>query len=409
MARFVRRCGEALKERLTVLSNGRDRGAVALKLATGGLLAGLSLVLYGTIVDYQEASDAIREAEDAEATLRGLPSLVPMVWQSIGVFLAFLSLGCAFLVRGKVSEEVRRNLTVISLSIAAIAALASWLPTDIIATMEAISGKALAGETPSIPAYFGQLFLISLLIVSVPVAAMVYFQLSLMDRYVVHNFLSPFSFCLFSFIAIWVIGDFTDNGASFAGLPIGRVMQFYLVQVPYVILFVMPIVVLLSGLFALSKMSKSNELISMIGAGRSVTRILTPLFVIGAYASLVCLAFKYEWAPASVGYKEALLETANKEAWARKHGKEVKEIWAKRGWMHVNEVDRRTWFVGRVPFRLSDEMADVVIWELREDGHPKTLYKAKRARWLWDAEPPTWEFLETQIYEYDENHIPRIR
>ena len=55
-------------------------------------------------------------------------------------------------------------------------------------------------------------------------------------------------------------------------------------------------------------MSKSNEFIGMIGSGRSVLRILAPIFIIGTYSSLITLAFKYEWAPSSVGYSEALME-----------------------------------------------------------------------------------------------------
>ena len=284
-----------------------------------------------------------------------------------------------------------------------------WLPTDIIDTQAAISGKALAGEVPSIPAYFGKLFLISLLILSIPAAALLYFRLSLMDRYVVHNFLSPFSFCLFSFIAIWVIANFTDNGGSFSGLTFGQILTFYVVQIPFMILFVMPIAVLLSGLFAMSKMSKSNELITMIGSGRSVTRILVPLIAVGGYASLIGLAFKYEWAPASVGYTEAILETAERETWVKKHGQRLRDdIWAKRGWMHVNEHDKRSWFVGRVPFTLSDDMADVVVMQLDERDQPTMMWIAKRAKWVWNANPPKWVLSGVRVYTYDENHIPLI-
>ena len=140
--------------------------------------------------------------------------------------------------------------------ISAFAGLLAWLPIDVLATKHAIAGKALAGENPSIPAYLGKLFFVSVAIISIPASAMIYFRLSLMDRYVVHSFLSPFSFCLFSFISVWVIADLTDNAPAFSGLPASRMLTFYVVQVPYVVLFVMPIVVLLSALFSLSKMSK---------------------------------------------------------------------------------------------------------------------------------------------------------
>ncbi len=386
-----------------------DKRAIALKAFMAALFLGLSLLFYGTLLDYRDASEAAR-ASGAENRLAKLPSLVPLIWQGLSVFLALLAMAVSMWVREDTSEQGRRGtLVIFALWIAAFAALAAWLPSDVVATQQAISGKALAGENQSIPAYLGKLLLISALILSIPVASMIYFRLSLMDRYTVHSFLSPFSFCLFSFIAIWVIADFTNNGTTFAGLPLSDVLNFYVVQVPWVILFVMPIVMLLSGLFALSKMSKSNELISMIGAGRSVFRILLPLLIIGGYGSLICLALKYEWAPTAVGYKDAIMESANKESWAKKHGQKIKnDLWAKRGWMHVNEVDRRTWFVGRVPLKLSSPMGDIVVFQLDEKDQPRKIWIARRARWVWNSIPPQWILNDVRIYEYDDAHVPLI-
>lgn len=398
-----------VRETTDRLLNLGDAPGVAIKVFMGGLLLGLGLHFHGTLTAYQDASAALRSSGGSDS-LQQLPSFAPLVWQGLGVFLALF----AFLVSLWIREsgghiERRGKLIVIALWIAAAAALVSWLPSDVVATQQAISGKALAGENPSIGAYIGKLILIGLLIFSVPAMAMVYFRLSIMDRYVVHSFLSPFSLCLFSFMAIWVIADITDNGPAFGGMTPGGVLSFYIVQIPFVILFVMPIAVLLSGLSSLSKLSKSNELISMIGSGRSVMRILVPLFIAGLYASFLSLAFKYEWAPASVGYKEAVMETALKNIHAEESGTEVAEdLWAKRGWMHVNEVNRRTWFVGRIPFRLSDEMADVVVWKLTPEGYPETVWKAERARWLAETNPPRWELLKVSVYQYDEQHIPRI-
>lgn len=398
---------KTLRDWISKIIGASDKGALALKLSMAFLVIGLAMVFYGTLVDYRNAAAELT-SEGTTVALQELPSVFPMIWQGVGVFLALVAFLISLFVRGVGSG--RENFIVLSIWIAAVAGLVAWLPADVIETQQALSGKALAGETPSIPAYLGQLFLVIIVILSIPVAAMCYFRLTLMDRYVVHSFLSPFFFCLFSFIAIWVIADFTDNGSAFTGLPISIMITFYRVQVPSVILFVMPIVVLLSGLFALSKMSRSNELISMIGAGRSVLRILLPLLIVGAYSSLICLAFKYEWAPASVGYKDAIMDAAKKESWARKHGKEVKgDIWAKHGWMHVNEIDRRTWFVGHVPFKLSDEMADVIVIQLDGEDQPRRIWKAKRAKWVWNAQPPQWVLSDVQIYRYDENHIPRIR
>lgn len=406
--RVHRRNVRFLTEGLGELVSRSGKRGLTIKILMGILLAVLSFLFYNTWNQYQAESLALREG--TAASLAAIPSMVPIVWRGIGLFLALVAFLISLWVREEQSAGGRRGtLITTSLWIAAFAALVSWLPADVIATKEAISGKALGGETPSIPAYLGQLVLISVLLLSLPAAAMVYFRLSLMDRYVVHSFLSPFAFSLFSFFGVWLIADFTDNGPAFTGLPFSRMVEFYIVQIPYVILFVLPIAVLLSGLSALSKLSKSNELITMIGAGRSVFRILTPIFIIGTYCSLIGLAFKYEWAPVSVGYKEALVDTAFKESWAKRQGQEVyRDVWAKRGWMHVNSVDRRTWYVGRVPYTLSNPMSGIVVWQLRENGQPEKIWKAQRVEWHWDAQPAEWVLTDAQVYEYDSEQIPRI-
>ena len=291
---------------------------------------------------------------------------------------------------------------------ASIGCLVAWLPTDLVTTRSGLDEKALAGEIPSIMAYTGQLLLVGFLFLSLPIAAQLYYRLDIMDRYVVKAFLSPFFFCMLAFTSIWLIFDFTDNGPAFTGLPLSRLAQFYLVQFPYVILFVLPIVILLSLLFALSKMSKSNELISMIGAGRSVNRILTPLFFIGIYCSVIGLALKYEWAPKSEGLKEAILRNALTEQSAKERGVKppAKGLWSKIGWMHVNEYASRSWFVGLVPVDLSKPMGNVMIWKKDDDGQPEIVWQAKWAS--WESKTKEWTLTDGRIYRFGKDRIPLI-
>ncbi|HRQ89253.1 MAG TPA: LptF/LptG family permease [Bacteroidia bacterium] len=387
---------------------GLGREGLVLKLFAGASLVGLAALFVGTLIDYRDGSAALQEP-DADGMPGAFPSIVPLAFQGIALCLAFVAFVASLWFGRRASPARRRLLIVATLSLVSLAALAAWLPTDVIATRAAIMGKAPAGEMPSIPAYMGMLFLVSLLILSIPVAALVYFRLGLMDRYVVNSFLSPFFFCIVSFMAIWMLADLTDHGDAFVGSPLDRIVVFYVVQMPFVVLFVLPIAVLLSGLFALGKMSKSNEFVSMVGAGRSVPRILMPLLVIGLYSSLVGLAFKYQWAPVSVGYKEAIMSSAMREKAARSQNVALaQELWSHRGWMHMNEADRRSWFVGMVPLNLSDEMGDVIVTRLDEDDQPAQMWIAKRAKWVWNSRPPRWILSDVRLYTYGGDRVPRI-
>src|SRR4051812_22096921 len=98
--------------------------------------------------------------------------------------------------------------------------------------------------------------------------------MKILDRYVLRNFLEPFLICLGGFIAIWLVFDLYDNGQEFIEyhVPLKTVGKFYLSQVPAVILLALPVGMLLALLFSLSKMSRHNEVISMLTAGRSLWR-----------------------------------------------------------------------------------------------------------------------------------------
>ncbi len=410
VAALVRRVRSAT-ESLASWQGLQDRGALVFRFVLGAYFAGMGLFFAGTLGGYRRAAS---DPDGIDASSIGeLPSVIPLVFQGIGLVLAAGAFLLSLWFGRRRTPVQRRALVVVSLSLASVGALVAWLPTDVIETRSAIMGRAPAGEIPSIGAYLGLLALVSTLILSIPVAAFVYFRLGLMDRYVVHNFLHPFALCLFSFIAIWILHDLTDNGDLLAMLPLSQVVNFYLTQTPFVVLFVLPIAVLLSGLFALSRMSKANEFISMIGSGRSVLRILAPLLVTGAYVSLVALAFKYQWAPAANGFKEAVIETAKREQWLRRHGQGGGEapgdsLWAHRGWMHVSEADHRSWFVGRVPLVLSDPMSEVIVTQLDDEDQPVQTWVARRARWVWDAKPPRWILNRVRIYRYGEDRVPRI-
>ena len=102
------------------------------------------------------------------------------------------------------------------------------------------------------------------------------------DRYLLKNFLVPFLYALLGMIAIWLIYDLGENTATFqdAHLRVATIFLFYLTQLPYVLVTWMPLAVLLGLLYVLTRMSRRNEIVSMLGAGVSVTRVLQPLLVL---------------------------------------------------------------------------------------------------------------------------------
>lgn len=382
------------------------------------ILAVLLLAMISITLDAWDTYSELRK-EYQEKLSQGEvhPSDTPPIGIALAQTLGLIVVGLSFFIsvfslRKKTPSSKRERIIQIVLWIAAIGVLIAWLPSDFTTNFRGVLVSRI-GEDPSVAAYLGKLFLIGMLILSFPVVAFLHFRSSIMDQYVVRTFLVPFSFTLIGFVAIWLIFDLTDNGPDFVDekVSIGTIFEFYFIQLPQVILFVLPVTLLLSLLYALSRMSASNELISMLGAGRSMMRVLLPLFIIGMYCSMVSLVFKYHWAPISVGEKKALLEVirSGEYAKAKKGGKKKKSTrWSKLGWMYVNPADHRTWFVGRVPLDFTQKtMGSVAIWQFDEEQNLLTSWRGNSATWFFGNR--TWKLYKGKTYTYGPDGIPRIQ
>ncbi|MEM0897572.1 MAG: LptF/LptG family permease, partial [Verrucomicrobiota bacterium] len=178
--------------------------------------------------------------------------------------------------------------------------LAIWLGGM---ALDAAAGSSLeyAGVQTS-PVYDTIRFLlIGGLILSPPLILFFYERASILDQYIAREFLFPLVYCVIGFLAIVLIFDLSDNGGDFfdAKASLSDIARFYLAMIPQLVVMVLPIAILLALLYTLSRMSRSNETIAMLTSGKSLPRILVPIFLAGAYCSLICTALNFEWAPES--------------------------------------------------------------------------------------------------------------
>src|SRR5215467_10246967 len=100
-------------------------------------------------------------------------------------------------------------------------------------------------------------------------------------------------------VAVWLVYDLGEHANDFqeAHLSFESIARFYLTQIPFVVVTWMPLAVLLGLLYVLTRMSRRNEIVSMLGAGVSVTRVLQPLVLSGLVLTGVCTFLNYELAP----------------------------------------------------------------------------------------------------------------
>jgi lipopolysaccharide export system permease protein len=183
----------------------------------------------------------------------------------------------------------------------------------------------------------------------------------ILDRYVLQKFLLPFVYCFLGFIAIWFIFDLSDNLPDFlqgkAGFDV--LLEYYKSQISEIIVVSLPIGALLALLYSLTAMSRSNEIISMLGAGVSVTRILVPLILVGLVLTAITGYFNYEQAPHAAMTKKRMLRDI-------KRGKTT-EV-GLTGHLYRNREDLRTWFSRKV-YVDAQRLLDVQIVQQDADGN----------------------------------------
>jgi lipopolysaccharide export system permease protein len=167
------------------------------------------------------------------------------------------------------------------------------------------------------------------------------------DRYLLKSFLVPFIYALFGMLGIWLVYDLGVNGPNFvdAHIPAHLIAFFYLVQCPYMIVNFLPLCVLLGLLYVLTRMSRRNEIISMLCAGRSVPRVLWPLLLFGAFLTAIGTYLNFELAPKGYYANNYMIDEISKG-----HSKTT----LLDGHIFVNRHEHRIWFVQHLDTKSQD-------------------------------------------------------
>ncbi len=207
------------------------------------------------------------------------------------------------------------------------------------------------------------------------------------DRYLLKNFLVPFSYALFGMVAIWLIYDLGENTATFqdAHLSPGTIALFYLVQLPFILVTWIPLAVLLGLLYVLTRMSRRNEIVSMLSAGRSVVRVLMPLIVLGLLLTAVCTYLNFELAP-----KGEYASTYMVDEVARGRSKTTNLD----GHLFINRRDHRTWFIQHLNTKTQETRGLQII---QEDPAGAILYTLYAAGATHDRVGEAWTFLNGKV------------
>ena len=212
-----------------------------------------------------------------------------------------------------------------------------------------------------------------------------------LDRYVIRSFLQPYLYCIIGFLSIWLIFDISDNSATIleGQVSLAEVGRFYFSQLPQVLVILLPVALLLALLFCLGKMSRSNEIVSMLTAGISVPRVLLPLMVVGFLTTGLVLALNYSLAPHAELSRKVFFDNIN-------HGG-PKQVTIS-GQIFRNRTNNRTWFIAHFQPN-SNKFEGVQV--IQQDEHDNIVKNYLATTATYDPATKVWHFELAKIVQYD--------
>ncbi len=142
-------------------------------------------------------------------------------------------------------------------------------------------------------------------------------QISIMDRYLSNEMISPFLFGVGSFSSIALaIGSLFEliRLITDAGLNVFTAMQIFALQLPGFMVYSFPMSVLLATLITYSRLSADGEITALRSCGVSVSRLIAPALVLSLMVSGLTFVFNEVIVPsANLQAKNSLKAALNQE------------------------------------------------------------------------------------------------
>lgn len=195
----------------------------------------------------------------------------------------------------------------------------------------------------------------------------------LLDRYLFRELFTPLLFCLGGFLIFWISFDLFQelNVMQEQKLHLLDVLEYVVAMTPAVLVNLLPVILLLALLHALTQHARHNEITAMRAAGISLWRICAPYFVVGTLAGLALSLLSEFVVPRSEDWASRILVR-----YVRKPGDiTTQDVYTHFGFK--NPRANRFWQIGEYHLGTGDMVRPEVTWTL-PDGSIRHLV-AERA------------------------------
>src|SRR5580698_5120315 len=142
----------------------------------------------------------------------------------------------------------------------------------------------------------------------------------LLDRYLLRELLIPLGYCLAGLLIFYIAFDLIGslNNYQEHKLDFADITELYIVKIPEILVFILPIVLLLALLYTLTNHARHHEITAIRAAGVSLWRLSAPYLAMGFLLSLGALALNELWVPDSEAKQAEIMERRTNPAGADK-------------------------------------------------------------------------------------------
>jgi lipopolysaccharide export system permease protein len=192
-------------------------------------------------------------------------------------------------------------------------------------------------------------------------------------RYLFFRLFVPFAVCLCACTLIWIMADLYGNIDDFLEHKINvlTILRFYSLQVPSMLVQVLPAAMLFATLWTLLSLNRRSELVAFQAGGMAPIWLFSPFFLF-AVIWIGVLAFDLNWpAPEAQVTRERLLlqvkgENARRDVFVNLP--------------YIDRVNRRVWFFQSLNLK-NGKAKGVEILQQDDQGHDMFKYFAQSADW----------------------------
>jgi lipopolysaccharide export system permease protein len=196
-------------------------------------------------------------------------------------------------------------------------------------------------------------------------------------RYVVSEFLRALFYGLAAFCALYVLVDLFDRLDLFMEkrAAVATVVQYYLLEIPYIVILTLPVAMLLASLLSVGQMARHNELVAIRAAGASPARLYVALFAVALVVSVMTMVAA-EFVVPRTNERQSYVERVQIK-------RQPPEQHLQRSDLYLTGTRGRMYYVGFYDGRLN-QMRDVSIKQFSSQSRLTSRLDARGATWEQD-------------------------